>query len=492
MSTAKRGESNTGWMDLSPGQEAIWLHLPFVHSATYQIGSYGYLAVAPDEAILRRAIAEVMARHDALRLEIDPSAPRQRIRAALPAPLRIIDLPAGAEADMPHEAFLRATMLTPFDLARPPYFEFILVRLAGQGAWWAMRFHHLISDAVGVVASELDIAACYARLLTGARSEVAASAGSFVSFLEGELAHRESADGADDVTWWAERIGAAPQAIFASRGSRDPISVGWSSDLPRLTISADDYRRFRAICRLAGILPMQAWIGMSGLLGTAISGQPAPVVGVPMRNRTVGSHQLVGMCHGMAFLAVDTTRSTTLPELGKVAGNHLMAAYPHQRISVAALAGELGLSTTRDQRLYDIRVSYIPAGMMHRDRNAFGAPTYAHAVFSPDPTAVSLYILEGTGRTEPTEVLISFNPNFLDHGEAVHIAKGLERMFATFLADPRTPLASYRPFGEAGGASIGLRPVVPPRLRVSASFTADLIADGLQFWADRFAVPVTI
>ena len=492
MSTAKRGESNIGWMDLSPGQEAIWLHLPFVHPATYQLANYGHLGVAPDEAILRRAIAQVMARHDALRLEIDPSAPRQRVRAALPAPLRIIDLPAGAEADMPHEAFLRATMLTPFDLTRPPYFEFILVRVAGQGAWWAMRFHHLISDAVGVVASGLDIAACYARLLAGARPEAATPVGSFASFAAGELAHRDSAEGAEDVTWWAERIGAAPQAIFASRGSRDPIAAGWSSDIPRLTISADDYRGFRALCQQNGILPVQAWIGMAGLVGAAISGQPAPVVGVPMRNRTVGSHQTVGMCNGIAVLPVDMTTSITLPDLGKLAGSDLMEAYPRQRVSIVALAGKLGLSATRDQRLYDILVSYIPAGMMHRQQNAFGTTTYAHLVLAPDPNPVSLYILEGTGKTETTEVVISFNPNFLDRGEAVRLGEGLERIFATFMADPQTPLASYRPFREAGGASIGLRPVMPLRVRVSASFTADPITDGLQFWADRFALPVAV
>ena len=492
MSNAKCGETETGWMDLAPGQEAIWLHLPFVHPATYQVGCYGHLAVAPDVSILRRAIAEAMAHHDALRLEIDPSAPRQRIRVRLPAPLRIIDLPAGAEADMPHEAFLRATMLTPFNLSKPPYFEFVLARVAGGSVWWAIRFHHLIADGLGVAAAALDVAACYARLLTDARSEPATSAGSFASFVEGEVAHRDSAEGAADVTWWAEKLGAAPQAIFASRGSRDPISVGWSSDTPRLTISADDSRRFRTICQQAGIMPVQAWIGIAGLVGTAISGQPAPVVGVPMRNRKIGVPQAVGMCNGIAVLGVDTTKSMTLPDLGKIAGSDLMAAYPRQRVSIAALAAKLGLSATRDQRLYDILVSYFPGGMMGWEQTIFGSPTYCHLVTAPDPNPVSLYVMDGTATTEPTEILVSFNPNFLDRGEAVRLGEGLERVFKAFLADPQTPLTSYRPFGVAGGASIGLRPVVPLRVRVSASFTADPITEGLQFWADRFALPVTV
>jgi amino acid adenylation domain-containing protein/non-ribosomal peptide synthase protein (TIGR01720 family) len=114
-----------------------------------------------DAEALQRAVAAVVAHHDALRLTVDPVLSAQRIAPTATVSIEIVEV-ASAAALTAHATAAQSG----FEIAKPPLLRVILYRLP-EGARVLVLCHHLVIDGVSWRILLEDLLAAYAAEQTG-------------------------------------------------------------------------------------------------------------------------------------------------------------------------------------------------------------------------------------------------------------------------------------------------------------------------------------
>ncbi|MEV4185768.1 condensation domain-containing protein, partial [Streptosporangium canum] len=131
---------------LSHAQERLWFLEQYrPGTTTYTVPVAARLRGDLDADALRRALDEIVARHEALRtrfLTTEDGTPELVVDGPRPAELRVTeaaDLEAAVE-------LLDAELATPFDLEHGPLFRTVLVRLAPDDHVLLIAAHHTVID----------------------------------------------------------------------------------------------------------------------------------------------------------------------------------------------------------------------------------------------------------------------------------------------------------------------------------------------------------
>lgn len=122
-----------------------------------------------DQELFAGALRQVIAETDALRVRVEdgPEGPRQTVALSAALPLTVHDLRDVPDADGQAEAWMRADLAEPCDLAVGPLFRHALFRV-GQERWlWYQRIHHLVMDGFGYSLLVRRTAEVYSALVRG-------------------------------------------------------------------------------------------------------------------------------------------------------------------------------------------------------------------------------------------------------------------------------------------------------------------------------------
>src|SRR6185295_10626156 len=152
----------TGSLALSFAQERLWFldQLGGVE-AVYHIPWGVRLRGQLEREALRRALAGVVARHEAVRTTFVTveGVPRQEIAPAETSRVPLVehDLRTHPEPEAELERLVAREAQAPFDLARGPLLRGRLIRLANQEHVLLLTMHHIVADgwSMGVLVNEL-------------------------------------------------------------------------------------------------------------------------------------------------------------------------------------------------------------------------------------------------------------------------------------------------------------------------------------------------
>src|SRR6516164_8398011 len=127
-----------------------------------------------DIETLKRALNEIVARHEALRTTFTAvdGQPMQIVAPKMEPPLLILDLQSLTKVEQQHEVrrLARQEIRKPFDLEKGPLFRAALLRLSADAHVLLATMHHLISDAWSLDVLGREIAALYKVYSTGESS----------------------------------------------------------------------------------------------------------------------------------------------------------------------------------------------------------------------------------------------------------------------------------------------------------------------------------
>ncbi|HLL48289.1 MAG TPA: condensation domain-containing protein, partial [Longimicrobiaceae bacterium] len=164
-----------GPLPLSFAQQRLWLIDQLEPgAAAYNMRFPLRLRGALDARVMRRALSEVVRRHESLRtvFAAGDGDPVQVVRPAAPVPFPVVELAGLGAGRAAAEAarLAEAEALRPFDLARGPLLRATLLRLGGGDHAALFTLHHVVSDgwSMGVLTRELS--ALYGAYLAGAPS----------------------------------------------------------------------------------------------------------------------------------------------------------------------------------------------------------------------------------------------------------------------------------------------------------------------------------
>lgn len=199
---------------------------------------------------LARAVASLIARHDALRAVVPlvDGAPRLGLRAELAVPLRCV-----SAGELPDCLARERRADPPFDLERGPLFSLTLASEDAERHVLILRFHHLICDGASVRRFVEELWAHYDE------RPPAAPAPSFRDFAAWEAAHGEHAR-----AFWSARLAGAPALdLGAALAAPEPAASDEGSaalaarpastshlELPPSLLAA-----LRAFCRAERVTP---------------------------------------------------------------------------------------------------------------------------------------------------------------------------------------------------------------------------------------------
>ena len=331
---------------LTYGQEQLWFIDQLQPGVTaYNLPVVLRLSGGVDEAVMERAIAEMVRRHETLRTTFRQAegVPVQAVAPFAGFPLAVEDLSALPGDEREREVALRAARegAHVFDLAAGPLFRASLLRLAADEHVLLMCIHHAVADGWSVKVMLHEVSVLYDAFRQGRPSplpELPIQYGDFAAW------QREQVEGAGarHLAYWKGQLAGAPDLLElptdrprppvpSFRGARVPVQAG-----------AEVLEGLRALARDEGAtLHMVVLAAFQVLLGRHAATDDV-LVGSPVAGRTRKETEgLIGLFVNTLVLRTDLSGDPSFRELVGRVREVALAAYQHQDAPFERIVAEV-------------------------------------------------------------------------------------------------------------------------------------------------------
>ncbi|MFJ8630152.1 non-ribosomal peptide synthase/polyketide synthase [Streptomyces sp. NPDC093568] len=319
---------------LSLAQRRLWfLHRFEGPSATYNIPVALRMKGTLDQEALRRALADVVARHESLRTVFaeDAEGPYQMVVDAAEVNLTVT---ATTEEHL-HEELDRASR-APFELTAEPPLRARLFELDDEEYVLLVVVHHIAGDAWSMGPLARDLTAAYAARVTGAAPEWAPLP---VQYADYSLWQREVLGSEDDpdsglsrqLAYWKDALADLPEELSLPFDRPRPVVASYEGDRVTFELPEDVYDGLARVAREGrSSLFMVLQTALAALLTRLGAGADIPL-GTPIAGRTDDAlDDLVGFFVNTLVLRTDTSGDPTFAELLERVRAADLAAYAHQ------------------------------------------------------------------------------------------------------------------------------------------------------------------
>src|SRR5450830_625540 len=348
---------------LSAAQRDIWLdQISRGESPLYNIGGYAELAGPLNPSLLQRAVEQLVASHDGLRMVLLPGAgadglPLQTFAATLPVSFPVHDL-----SDQPDPAnaalmLIREQMQRPYALDGSPLMRFLLIRLAPDQHWLAIHAQHLSLDGWGFGQLLKALGEHYTALAEGDAVEIKGS--SYTEFIADDARYQASTRYARDQAYWLDKYRHLPEPLLApryhNRRVTDPApSHTWVQAFP-----AALHTRMQQFAERCGGSAFHVLLVALHVYFTRTAQRDDWVVGLPLLNRGGARFKAtLGHFAQVSAVRMDFAEGLTFEALVAEVRDTLKRDFRHQRFPLSELNRSLELSREERAQLFEVSVSY--------------------------------------------------------------------------------------------------------------------------------------
>ncbi|MEF7612899.1 amino acid adenylation domain-containing protein [Aquincola sp. MAHUQ-54] len=292
--------------------------------------------VAVNTAALRRAVATVVARHEALRTTFVAvhGEPRQVVWPEVRFDFGLTDVREADAAGRDQAALDAATeeARRPFDLARGPLLRVHLVRLADDDHLFVLCMHHIVSDgwSMGVFAREFN--AAYAAALTGRAPALPPLPIQYADFAEWQQGWLAGPRLQAQLDYWRRRLADLPPLRLPTDRPR-PQAKAYRGAQHAFALPAATCARLRAFADAEAATPFMVLAAAFAALLARYSGDDDIVIGAPVANRNHAEIEpLIGFFVNSVVLRIDTGGGAGLRDLLARTRQVTLEAYQHQDV----------------------------------------------------------------------------------------------------------------------------------------------------------------
>jgi amino acid adenylation domain-containing protein/non-ribosomal peptide synthase protein (TIGR01720 family) len=373
-------------------------------SPLYNMPAAFRLPPAVDVQALRRALAEILRRHESLRttfVAID-GEPLQVVALSLNVPLPEFDLHDRAPGDREQEArrIVAEETARSFDLARGPLVRAAVLHLAADDHVLLLTIHHIVSDGWSMEVLFRELTELYEAEVGDRPSELPELAVQYTDYAVWQRRWLRGEALEEQMAYWRRRLEGAPPLVElptdhprparqAFRGASLPVNIG-----PDLTAS------LRALADRDGATLFTVLVAAFGVLLHRHSGQENFVIGTPVANRVATETEpLIGFFVNTLALRLDLTGDPTFGELMRRVRETTTGALAHADVPFERLVAEL---------VHDRDLSHAPlVQVMFALQTEVGAEAEADAAAPPGPQRTSLDHDAGTSKFDLTMSLVN-------------------------------------------------------------------------------------
>ncbi len=332
---------------LSFAQQRLWfLHQLEPWSAAYNLTQALRIDGPLSAAGLARALAALVARHEALRTTFPESAGAP-VQAIAPPPeswpLPVVDLAGLPTAVRTAEARRLAAeeARRPFDLAAGPLLRTALLHLAPEEHRLLLALHHVVTDgwSMGILVAELS--ALYRADLAGTPADLPPLPIQYADYAVWQRSWLSGATLAAEIAHWRERLAGAPVLALPTDRPRPAMPRRRGGRLP-LSLGGGLAPGIRALARRDQATPFMVLLAAFQALLARWSGQSDVCVGTPIAGRRHRETEgMIGLFINTLVLRGDLGGDPTFPALVRRARAAALDAYAHQDVPFASLVEEL-------------------------------------------------------------------------------------------------------------------------------------------------------
>jgi amino acid adenylation domain-containing protein len=319
-------------LPLSEAQRELWLaaQLGPAASAAFNETCALELHGPLDEAALRRALAGVVARHDALRATFSRDGGTQHFAPELELAVPLV------EATPEQFAALRAAEgARPFDLARGPLVAFTLVRLASEHHALLFTAHHIACDGWSYDIILRELAALY-------RGEALPPAMQFRDYLRWETSQQQSADAAAAEQYWRGQFHDLPPPLELPADRPRPAQRSWNGARAETRLPAALKQAAAKFGAQHGATLFATLLAAFQTLLHRLSGAGDLVIGIPSAGQNLaGGHDLVGHAANLLPLRQSIDGRMPFPTLLAETKGRLLDAFDHAQFTYGRLLQHL-------------------------------------------------------------------------------------------------------------------------------------------------------
>lgn len=333
---------------LTEAQKEIWLSAQAGDEASCSFNESFTLTLTGDfdEAAFRAALADVVARHDALRIHFARDGGRFEFIDGFTLDLPLMDLSGDANGETKLAEMLDSEARTPFDLVNGPLVRAMLVRMDGTTHKLVCTAHHIICDGWSINILIDELAALYKACLIGEAASLEKPV-SFATYAT-ELAPDAEADPAAE-NYWLGEFATIPDLPELPVDRQHPEYKTYRGGTRTGHIDADTCKRLKKAGGKAGATLFSTLLGALQVMLSRLSGAEDIVVAIPSAGQSlVEEGTLVGHCVNLLPLRQTVRRDTGFDAHLKNTQETVLKAFEHQNYTYGTLVRKRGVK--RDPR----------------------------------------------------------------------------------------------------------------------------------------------
>ncbi|MEW2516839.1 non-ribosomal peptide synthetase [Actinacidiphila alni] len=335
-------QEDPGPVPATGAQRRMWVHGQ-LHpgTAAYNIGQAVRLTGPLDEAALRAALTELLARHDSLRTTFADSdgTLHQTVADRLELPLLVAD----SGGDRSGEAeWISGLDTAPFDLAHGPLVRFGLLRHDEGEHVLMIVVHHAVADGLSLGVLLRELYALYEAFGAGLPNPLPAPGVSYRDYARWRAEHEAGPEYTEHLAAWREVLGDEPPRLDLPTDRPRPAVPGSLAVSHRFTLASDVWSAVRALARQHEATPYMAAVAALTALLHRYTGQQGVAVGSVVHGRERPElDQAVGCFADTLVLRTEVEPATSFGSLLDRVRGTCHDAYARQEVSLDAIASEL-------------------------------------------------------------------------------------------------------------------------------------------------------
>ncbi|HEX8273555.1 MAG TPA: amino acid adenylation domain-containing protein, partial [Longimicrobiaceae bacterium] len=334
---------------LSFAQQRLWfLDQLEPGDPAYNLAHFQRLRGRLDPRALRRALAEVVRRHEGLRtvFAVADGEPVQVIVPPGPVPLPVVELRGLAEADRERELRRLAQEEggRPFDLARGPLLRALLVRRGEEEHALLVSQHHVVSDGWSTGVFDRELSALYGAFAAGRPSPLPEPPLQYADYAVWQRGRLTGDVLAGKLAWWTGRLAGAPPLLELPTDRPRTALRGTRSGAVEMRVPGGVAAALRRLSGEEEATPFMTLLAAWQVLLARHAGQEEVVVGTPIAGRTrVELEEIIGFFVNTLALRTRLPDGATFREVLRGVRAETLGAYQHQDLPFERLVEALGI-----------------------------------------------------------------------------------------------------------------------------------------------------